>query len=435
VASRVSAEERISMLAKTRLALAATAVTALLVAAGCSSSGSNSSGSASAAGGSGKAASGSVIKIGMIANVGTAVDYPDAVAGAKAQVRALNARGGINGHKVELDFCNEALDPNKANACARKMVADHVIATASNEVVTAEQAVNQILAKAGIANVGPNSYSVAATDPNSYPLYGTQIYINAAQIAYATKLGAKNIAWVRLDAPLTVGYIDFYKKAIPALGGTYGAVVNIPQVTADLSPQAATLVNSHPDAVNSNASAPADIAIWTQMAHLGYKGYYIASGDLLNLKQFQSLGSLASQVLVVSAFPPVGAVAQVPGLAQFQKDMRAEAASGDNDVPPVDEYTRQIVMNSYLSVLAIGNIANQAKATDAAAFKKAIGQAKNVDMAGIIAPWNPNSSINAKLPRVSDGSFYFFRLIDGKVKLESTQPTDVTSTVNAGLGS
>jgi hypothetical protein len=78
-----------------RLLTAMTVITALAL-AGCSS-------------GTGHASSGtpSVIKVGMIADEGTAVDLSWAVAAAEGALIRINAHGGIAGHQVEL-VCGSA---------------------------------------------------------------------------------------------------------------------------------------------------------------------------------------------------------------------------------------------------------------------------------------------------------------------------------------
>src|SRR4051812_10857911 len=69
------------------------------------------------------------LKIGIIApSRSPAFNLPTSIAAAKAGVRALNARGGLHGHKIDLVYCNDKNDANQAQACARQLVGDKVIA-------------------------------------------------------------------------------------------------------------------------------------------------------------------------------------------------------------------------------------------------------------------------------------------------------------------
>ena len=420
--------------------LAAAMVAALALSAACSSSsGSASSDAPSASSAAASSSSpmpafhGAPIKLGMITNAGTAVDFSDEIVTAEAAVRALNAKGGIDGHEVVFVWCNEALDPNRALACAREMVSDHVMAMVGNYVVTADQDVAEILRSAGIANVAANTLGPLGNDPNSYLLDGGQVYYNAAQAEALKLIGAKNVALLLLDAPTTLPYEGFYQRAFSLLGIKLVKTVLVPQVTGDLSPQAADVMSSSPDSLNTNASEPADYSIFQEMAQLGYKGTFVVSGDLLTEAEINGLGSLASQLVFASPFPPVGASAQFPGLVQFQQDMAAEKAAGTT-VPTFNQFNKSLALGSFLGVVAIGEIANKYGATDSAEFKKAIGEAKDVPMMGLIPPWTPTKSLTSKVPSASNGGYYFYRDVNGKAVLINTKPIDVTNLVNAGLG-
>src|SRR4051794_35363601 len=89
------------------------------------------------------------VKLGLIGptSSGTPVDIDALLAVDRAAIRALNARGGLAGHSVELDYCNDKGDPNLSAACARKMVSDGVIAMAGGNNLNGP-AITAILAKA-----------------------------------------------------------------------------------------------------------------------------------------------------------------------------------------------------------------------------------------------------------------------------------------------
>src|SRR5437764_806935 len=94
------------------------------------------------------------VKLGLFAATGVPAGVnPQAVAGARAAVRALNAAGGLDGHPVQLVFCNHRNDPNLSLACARKMVAEHVLAMIGGYAFN-DATMIPILAKAHIPLVG-----------------------------------------------------------------------------------------------------------------------------------------------------------------------------------------------------------------------------------------------------------------------------------------
>src|ERR1700722_16850535 len=96
---------------------------------------------------------GAPIALGMILNT---VYLPYAPEGAQAAVAAINAAGGVKGHPLELDTCDDQLNANAAAACASGFVNNpSVIATAGNESSYGAET-NPVLASAKIAGIGTN---------------------------------------------------------------------------------------------------------------------------------------------------------------------------------------------------------------------------------------------------------------------------------------
>jgi ABC-type branched-subunit amino acid transport system substrate-binding protein len=426
------------------LVMAAGAATATLMSA-CSSSSSSKSGNnssaggqsssvaaSSAAGGSGgdKKPSGTPIKLGIIADVNTPVDFADDVAAARAAVRGVNSRGGINGHPVELDFCNGGLDPNKDAACVRKVLADKPMAMVGVEDVAYEANADKLFAAAGVANVSPVPYSADFTDTNTYLTSPGQAFLNAAQDVLGVKYDGKRQVLIRVDIPTTIPYKAAHQKLLPKLGGVFAGEVTTPEATGDLGPQAAALMQHDPDWVNSDATEAADTTIFKNMAQLGFKGNLVIAQDALKLSTIQSLGSLANRLQFASGFPPVTDTS-IPGIAQFKSDMAAEVAAGDKDAANYKTYNRDVALEGYLGVIAVAKIANASGATDAASFKKAINSATNVDLGGIIPSWTPNKSVSKAVPRASTGSMYLSQWKDGQQMLLQSDPVDVTSYVDS----
>jgi ABC-type branched-subunit amino acid transport system substrate-binding protein len=388
-----------------------------LAAAGCSSSGGSGASS------TGSDLTASPVKIGLITVVGTALNFVDQVAAANAAIRQVNSQGGISGHRAELVFCNEALNPNDGAACARQMVSDHVMAMIGTLAPTSEQTVNTILAQAGIAQVGPETQGPGATDKNSYLLGAPPILNEVAYAKYAALQGAKRVDTILLDSPITSSDVPTLKKVMPTLGATLGTVVTSTQQGGDLSPQAAALVKDNPQSIIFNTSPASAIALMKAMDQLGYQGTFETVPNALTLPEIQGLGAEANQLRFVSTFPPITAT-NIPGIKQMVAALKAEAAAGDKNVPSA-AYTGDYQIDTYTAIIATQKIADAAKATDAAAFEKAINSATNVNLDGIIPAWTPDKPGPATLPRVSDTDYYFFKWDNGTVKLVRATPIDV----------
>jgi ABC-type branched-subunit amino acid transport system substrate-binding protein len=404
-----------------RSAIAVTAVLGVGLLAACSSSSSSGSGAQAAAG----KLSGSPIKIGLIIPVGATISYPDTVAAAEGAARGVNKRGGIDGRPVQIDFCNDNFDPNKDITCARQLVSDGVIGTAGDFTPANETGVETILAAADIPGVGTYDFAKTGFDTNSYLLTGSGVLYNAAQTAYSVKAGGPRVGSAIDLLPLDDGFTTSTRKIITSLGGTYSANVGIPSSAIDLSPEATTLTDSKPGAIYVDGSEAQGNEIAKDMDGLGYTGKFVYSAASISAQGIGQLGKAASQLVLVSPYPPLTAAATVPGLKQFISDMAAEKAAGDQNAPTSHAYVRDESMSSYLAVEAIAKIANSAKAATAKQLKTALNQAKNVDLGGIIPPWTPNKSVIKSIPRDSNSTFYAYTWNNGDPKLISSKPIDV----------
>ena len=118
------------------------------------------------------AAAGSPVTLMSIATVGSPIeDNPGGPAGAAAAAKAINAAGGINGHKVNVVFCNPEADPNKAVACARQAATDKAIAVVGM-TDTLDNVILPVLQQEGIPDVGATvgGNPIDVQSPDAYPL-------------------------------------------------------------------------------------------------------------------------------------------------------------------------------------------------------------------------------------------------------------------------
>jgi branched-chain amino acid transport system substrate-binding protein len=414
------------------MAVLVTALCAAGLLAACSST-SNGSETGSGSSDAPSALKGAPIKIGMIADVGDVVNWPDVVAAGQGAVRAVNASGGINGHPVEFVFCNEEFNPNTDEACARQMVADKVIATAGGANLAAEADVDTILRDAGVPQIGNWSLGPSDTDPNSYLLFGGSGFVNAAAAVAASEVGDKKWAFVNSALPTTKAWEGELRTIAPRVGSKLNTLIEVPNNITDMSPIASAIVSAGDNAVMTGIDGGLTVSLIEALSQLGYKGV-VLSGTVMSLQQMESLGSEAKLVLNVSPFPPVSATKTFPGLEQFAKDMAAEKASGDANAPTSEVYQPTQVFLAYAAVKAIQEVANAAHATTSAELKRALAKAKNVDIMDGLLMWTPSKSINVHVPRASTDTWYVWKWDKNRAVLVNKKPFKVSSLVTAGLG-
>jgi branched-chain amino acid transport system substrate-binding protein len=142
---------------------------AALTATACSSS--SSSATAAAAGGSGTSSS-TIVVGGMAPLTSQVLTQPDIKAGVVAAVDALNAQGGIDGHHVQLDYCDTQYTNSGEISCIDQLIADKVSALITPSIAASASGSPYELAQAAdLASIGTQGQiATEFTSPDVFPL-------------------------------------------------------------------------------------------------------------------------------------------------------------------------------------------------------------------------------------------------------------------------
>src|SRR4029453_8716055 len=90
----------------------------------------------------------------------------------KAAAADLNKKGGINGHPIEIEACNDQSDQKAAAACARQAVSDKVVAVLGLFSLFGD-AILPVLESAKIPYVGNTILSASdSSSPMAFPMDG-----------------------------------------------------------------------------------------------------------------------------------------------------------------------------------------------------------------------------------------------------------------------
>jgi ABC-type branched-subunit amino acid transport system substrate-binding protein len=261
---------------KLRLIPAIAAASSVLVLAACSSSTSSSSaagGAASSSGGASSAANftGPDIALGIMRPVDAGLSYPDGFAAAQVAADAINAAGGIRGHKVVIDTCDDKNDPNVASSCANTLInTDHVAAMVGSFSEQADSLYPD-LAKAGTIDFCNDAISsMEFTSPLSFPcIGGISAFLN---ISLATKgKGYKTAAMIGYGDVVGKETFVFVHQGFASGGITNVQQVNITDTQVDVSPVAAKLEANRPDVVVSGLTDPLTVKLMETLASAGKK--------------------------------------------------------------------------------------------------------------------------------------------------------------------
>jgi len=344
--------------------------------------------------------------------------------GVKAAIRAINKRGGINGHKMELVVC-EGNDPNAGEACAHKMVSEGVVATIGDANLLAELPSTQILKAAGIAQIDPFVFSAQMLgQPNVFLLSG------GSSVEYGTVP-----QYMNLEKLKTLHYIsaDFAgnadnKKAVQQAADYYKVKVNgstnVPISAADYSTYAADAASAKAD-VNVPIIAPFMTNLLMQSAQqLGQPlNLGIQAGQFTTdqVKQWGGSGGALVGALMMETVPPLSAAKSFPELKRAQAEMNAEYKSGDAAAAP--NKTTTMSYREWLAVQAFAKVAKGLPNVTAATVMKGFQTAKNLKL-GLVPPWTPSAAGPAGFTRVSNPWMYLITVKNGQEVLYQKKPVD-----------
>ena len=123
--------------------------------------------------------------------------------GAKLYLDAVNAKGGVNGQKIELISLDDKFDPKLAAANAKTLIVDkQVLALFLNRGTPHTEAINPLLEQYGVPLVGPSTGAMVLHQPVKRYIFNVRAtYQREAEKAvdHLVTMGVKRIAVVHTD--------------------------------------------------------------------------------------------------------------------------------------------------------------------------------------------------------------------------------------------
>jgi ABC-type branched-subunit amino acid transport system substrate-binding protein len=405
-------------------------LSALLLAA-CGSSSSSSSSTSSSSGssassgsstsGTSSSATGSPVKLGFFVNLtGTDTQYPDGLAGAEAAVRGINARGGINGHQAQLDYCDVQSSVNVAEECARKFVSDHVAAVVGNNTNYGPQQ-TAVLTSANIPDIADLGITAASqyASPIEFPISSGFVGNFAAGTYYGLKLANLNsFGFVGVQLPVVAALEAGVQSTVKKQGGVWNGFIAMPASTTSFAPYAAAAASKKADIVYLAISGQqsAEFALASEAGGYTFHAYSVAIA--FTPATIATLGpntAFGKAMLFGADIPPPSASAQFPVLKQFQSDMTAEAQSGDKYAGP--QYRSVAQEEVWYGFHAAYQVMSLIKGPiTAASTLHELLTAKDVDL-GLQPPWTPSAPGPKGFGRVNNWNEYMMKLVNGKFAL------------------
>ncbi|SER41095.1 ABC transporter substrate-binding protein [Parafannyhessea umbonata] len=241
----------------------------------------------SACGGSGSSSS-DTIKVGLMGPYsGDVAQYGLAVRkGAELYVKQLNADGGLDGKKIELDTQDEKGDATEAVNVYNKMVEGGVVGIIGDVTSTPSIAVAQVAAgdnmplvsaaatAADFVSFGPNAFRACITDP----------YQGKLMADFAASQGFKTVATIyNSGGDYEKGVNDAFVARCKEIGLSVATEQGYQSGDVDFKGQLTSIIAVKPDAVLSPNYYQEDGQIVTQARQLGYTGAFLGADGWSNI--------------------------------------------------------------------------------------------------------------------------------------------------------
>jgi ABC-type branched-subunit amino acid transport system substrate-binding protein len=356
---------------------------------------------------------------------GVGLVFPNHLAALRAAARDVNAHGGIGGRPLQVDNCSDGNDPNQAQACARQLISDGVVATAGDAsqfgMVNAP-----ILDQAGIAQVGPSALTAEeVTLPSSFPIQtGLPGYI-AGEMAAMKRRGLQRLFIVTpdtqtADLPLQVAMLAARAAQVTVVGSA-----GIPFVATDLSQWVQQAMRANAGVVMPLLPAGLTYQFAAASQQAGAKYLLSLIYGTLRPIDIQRLGgsrAITENSVEFAALPPLTAGDRFPALDRFRADMDAELAAGDLAAAPALRASGSL--NTWLAVQVIARLAATLPTVTARTLLQALQTLPTVDTLGLTPPWTPGRTGPPLFPRITNGVGYFTTQRNGVEVLDDPTPFD-----------
>lgn len=296
--------------------------------------------------GAGSAMSQETLRFGMAMPLsgGQATYGQDQVKAAEWAVAAINAKGGVNGKKLEMLVLDTRADPQSGIQAANRLVSvDKVPA-----FVSAWSAV--VKAIAPIANdnkivqlsVGANSADIAKLGDYTYTTFPLAAIDITAVAKYAVKeMGKKKAAVIFINNETGIVAAQIYRDVFTKAGGQVVAYEAYDPKASDWTGPLLKIRAAQPDVIHIQGLVADTPQVIAQMRQLGLQQPVSSYSAVYNPKLIEQLGQAAEGVIATSLAPGVN---NSPAVAAYVERWKKEVGREPNGLP----YTQYLYDAPYI---------------------------------------------------------------------------------------
>jgi len=227
--------------------------------------------------------------------------------GAKLYLDAVNARGGVNGQKIDLISLDDKFDPKLAAENARKLIEEqNVLAMFLTRGTPQTEAILPFLDKYGVPLIAPSTGAMVLHTPVKKHVFNVRAtYQREAEkaIAHLATIGITRIAVVYTDDSFGADGVAGAQKGLSAAKLTPAAMEKFDRSKPDFSQLAPRIAKTDAQAVMMIASATAVADCIKALKAAGSNAQFVTLSNNASGGFIKGLGDNARGVIVSQVFP------------------------------------------------------------------------------------------------------------------------------------
>jgi branched-chain amino acid transport system substrate-binding protein len=331
------------------------AIVAIVISASACSSSSTSSSSAAGGTSTGSASTGSggasstptksPIDVGLVTSLTSTslAPYPQVAVAQKAAIAYINSTGGVNGHPLVANQCDDQDQANVAQTCATAAVRSSDVAIVGGTEVFPGFFSTVNTAKLTFTG-GLGLIPQELTSPVSFPVTSVAAGWYFGSGALAVKLGAKAVTIVQCSIPACEGTAQESAAALKIAGDIVPPkFVTFQLGQAITATDAQQVIQQNPDAVLIAAPGPYPQQMMTALRQAGYTGKIINNIGSFDPQAIKTVGnSVADGTYVVSTLR-LPTETSVPAVALYNTWMNKTDPSAQKDELSLLEWTAMLI--------------------------------------------------------------------------------------------
>jgi ABC-type branched-subunit amino acid transport system substrate-binding protein len=230
-------------------------------------------------------------------------------AGTQAAVDAINANGGVDGHKISMSFCEDGSpisDPDSTANCGTSAASAHDLA-AVGVFTTTSQDLLPTLQKAKIPDLSLIVLDQAdLTSPASFPLIpGNDVGAAALGVLLMQQHCVKPAVIDQAGNPSDALYESSFTKGVEYSKGTVGPILEVPTTQFSFTATIAQIEESGSTCVAVDSSTQQMIAIYQAIQSSGKALLVAANETLVDAAVISTVGALANGTVLVTNLVPL----------------------------------------------------------------------------------------------------------------------------------